>query len=99
MYEAKQLHRQIYVYGRVKTMNEKIYYNVDTIHQAIAEKKQILFKYFEYTVDKRKRYRHEGKNTAPRLTRFYGTTKIITSSRIMKDTESGPISGSIRWRT
>lgn len=60
VHEAKQLQRQVYVMGRVKTMNEKIYYNVDEIHQAIAENKQIAFKYFEYTVDKEKRYRHEG---------------------------------------
>lgn len=60
IHEAKQLQRQVYVMGRVKTMNEKIYYNVDAIHQAIAENRQIAFKYFEYTVDKEKRYRREG---------------------------------------
>lgn len=60
-YEAKQLQRQVYVNGRVKNPNEKIYYNVDSIHQAIAQKKQISFRYFEYTVDKKKKYRHGGK--------------------------------------
>lgn len=59
-YEAKQLTRQIYVAGRVKTMNEKIYYNVDVIHQAISSNKQISFKYFEYTIEKKKRYRNDG---------------------------------------
>jgi predicted DNA-binding transcriptional regulator YafY len=59
-YEAKQLHRQVYVLGRTKTMNERIYYNVDTIHQAIAQNKQVSFQYFEYTVDKNKHYRHNG---------------------------------------
>jgi predicted DNA-binding transcriptional regulator YafY len=59
-YEAKQLQRQVYVTGRVKNANEKIYYNVDSIHQAIAQKKQISFRYFEYTVDKEKEYRHGG---------------------------------------
>ncbi len=59
-HEAKQLQRQVYVMGRVKTMNEKIYYNVDAIHQSIADNRQIEFKYFEYTVDKEKRYRHGG---------------------------------------
>lgn len=60
-YEAKQLQRQIYVTGRVKNANEKIYYNVDSIHQAIAQKRQISFRYFEYTVEKEKEYRHGGK--------------------------------------
>ena len=35
-YEAKQLQRQVYVSGRIKTMNESIYYNVDEIYSAIA---------------------------------------------------------------
>jgi predicted DNA-binding transcriptional regulator YafY len=59
-HEAKQLTRQIYVAGRVKAMNEKIYYNVDIIHQAISNDNQISFKYFEYTLDKKKRYRNDG---------------------------------------
>ena len=59
-YEAKQLTRQIYVAGRVKAMNENIYYNVDIIHQAISNNKQISFKYFEYTLDKKKTYRNDG---------------------------------------
>lgn len=65
-YEAKQLQRQVYVMGRVKTMNEKIYYNVDTIHQAIAANRQVAFQYFEYVTDPdlpghwKKQYRRGG---------------------------------------
>ncbi|MDW5299560.1 MAG: WYL domain-containing protein [Sedimentibacter sp.] len=59
-HEAKQLVRQVYVAGRVKTINERIYYNVDIINQAIGNNKQITFKYFEYTIDKKKRYRNDG---------------------------------------
>ncbi|WP_348980872.1 WYL domain-containing protein [Dehalobacter sp. MCB1] len=59
-YEAVQLQRQVYVSNRVKTMNESIYYNVDVIHQAIISGKKIGFKYFEYTVDKQKKYRKDG---------------------------------------
>jgi len=50
----------VYVAGRVKTINEKIYYNVDKLHQAISINQQISFKYFEYIVDKKKRYRNDG---------------------------------------
>lgn len=60
IYEAKQLHRQIYVIGRVKTVNEKIYYNVDTIHQAIAQNRQLSFQYFGYNLDKEKQFHHDG---------------------------------------
>lgn len=57
---AKKLHRQVYVYNRVKTFNETIYYNVDKIYEAIAANKQITFKYFDINVDKEKIYRKNG---------------------------------------
>ena len=60
-YEAQLMRRQVYVSGRIKHMNESIYYSVDAIHNGIAEGKQITFKYFEYTPDKKKIYRHGGK--------------------------------------
>jgi predicted DNA-binding transcriptional regulator YafY len=60
VHEAKQLRRQVFVAGRVKNMNESIYYNTDAIHQAIAENKQISFRYFSYTVSKKRAYRRGG---------------------------------------
>lgn len=59
-YEATQLHRQVFVAGRVKTMNESIYYNVDRIHTAIAENSRITFQYFQWNVDKKMELRHDG---------------------------------------
>lgn len=50
--EAKQLQRQVYVAGRIKTENESIYYNVDKIHKAIQTNHQITFRYLEWTVEK-----------------------------------------------
>ena len=40
-YEAKELQRQVYLAGRVKTINETIYYNVDIIHDAINSNRKI----------------------------------------------------------
>ena len=57
---AKKLQRQVYVTNRVKTLNERIYYNVDKIHEAIAENKQITFKYFDIGLNKEKVYRKDG---------------------------------------
>ena len=57
---AKQLHRQVFVANRVKTLNERIYYSVDKIHDAIAANKQIKFKYFDIDVDKKQVYRKNG---------------------------------------
>ena len=50
-HEARGLQRQVYVSGRVKTMNESIYYNTDIIHTAILSSKKISFKYFEWVID------------------------------------------------
>ena len=36
VHQAGQLQRQVYVSGRIKVMNESIYYNVDKLHTAIA---------------------------------------------------------------
>lgn len=49
--DGKQLQRQVYVANRVKTVNEKIYYNVDKIHNAISANKQISFLYFKTVVN------------------------------------------------
>lgn len=60
-YEANQLQRQVHVSNRIKTMNESIYYAVDSIHEAISDNKQISFKYFDWTPEKKKHLRHGGK--------------------------------------
>ena len=59
-YEAKQLQRQVFVQNRIKTMNESIYYSVDTIHAAIAENRQIMFRYFSWNIKKEMELRHNG---------------------------------------
>lgn len=50
--QATQLQRQVFVAERAKTVNEKIYYNVDTIHTAISQGYQITFQYFQWNVKK-----------------------------------------------
>ncbi|MCI5530027.1 MAG: WYL domain-containing protein [Blautia sp.] len=59
-YEAIKLQRQVYVSGRIKTMNESIYYTVDTIHNAISENRKIRFQYFQWNVKKEMELRHNG---------------------------------------
>ncbi|XME04063.1 helix-turn-helix transcriptional regulator [Lachnospiraceae bacterium C1.1] len=51
-YEASQLKRQVVVQGRVKTMNESIYYVVDEIHKAISENSRISFEYLKWNLKK-----------------------------------------------
>lgn len=60
IHEARQLHRQVYVANRIKTMNESIYLTVDKIHSAITLNKKITFQYFEWSPKKEKILRHGG---------------------------------------
>ncbi len=59
-YSATKLKRSIYVGNRAKTFNEAIYYTVNSIHEAINKDKDISFKYFEYDLDKKKKFRYNG---------------------------------------
>jgi len=59
-YEARKLHRQVVISGRVKTMNESIYFNVDKLHEAIGSGSQIRFKYFQWNVKKEMELRKGG---------------------------------------
>ena len=59
-YDAMKLQRQVYVSGRIKTMNESIYYTVDAIHNAISENKKIKFQYFQWNVKKEVELRKGG---------------------------------------
>ena len=60
VHDAKKLNRQVYSTGRVKSMNEGIYYSVDAIHEAINADRMIRFQYFNWTPDKKMELRHGG---------------------------------------
>lgn len=60
VHDGRLLQRQVYVMGRVKSMNESVYYHVDEISAAINGDHTIRFRYFEYTVSKERRFRHGG---------------------------------------
>ena len=59
-WQAADLKRQVFASSRVKTMNESIYYNVDTLHRAIAQDRQVRFVYQEWDLAKRKVARRGG---------------------------------------
>ncbi len=56
-YEAGTLRRQVTVAGRVKSMNESVYYAVDLLHAAIQQNSTITFRYFDWDLDGSRRYR------------------------------------------
>ncbi len=65
VYDARLMRRDVLVSGRVKSMNETIYYNVDAIQEAIAQNKQITFRYFDWGLDGKRRYRDRDYQASP----------------------------------
>lgn len=58
--DAKHLHRQVLIVGRVKTGNERIYYSVDMLHEAINSGRQVRFHYFRWNTRKKLEPRNDG---------------------------------------
>ncbi len=56
-HDASLMKRNVLVSGRVRTMNESIYYNVDAIQGAISQNVQIRFRYFDWDFGGQRRYR------------------------------------------
>lgn len=55
-----ELKRNLCIEGRLKPYNEKVYYIVDTLNNAINEGKKVSFQYFQYNVKKEQQLRHDG---------------------------------------
>lgn len=60
-YRREELKRSLFVDGKIKTGNEKVYYAVDTLYTAIQKKETVSFKYIVYTPEKEKVYKHNGR--------------------------------------
>ncbi len=58
--EAKDLQHQVFTNSPVKTVNESVFYNIDEIHAAISENRQISFQYFEWNLDKEMSRKKDG---------------------------------------
>ena len=63
--DAKLMQRDVYVSGRVKSMNETIYYAVDAIQEAIAQNRQITFRYFDWGLNGTREYRDRAYTASP----------------------------------
>jgi hypothetical protein len=67
---AVELRRSMVVSGRVKSMNESVFYNVDALHEAIRTNSQIRFRYFEWNRDKERVYRKGVRTASPYALRW-----------------------------
>lgn len=59
-HEARQLQRYVYIYNRIKSSSETIYYIVDDIHTAMLNNRQIRFRYAEWTMQKKLEAKNHG---------------------------------------
>ena len=59
-HQSEELRRKLFVDGKIKTDNEKVFYAVDTLYAAIREQRTVCFKYIEYTAEKKKVFKHRG---------------------------------------
>lgn len=59
-YNAEKLRRHITVEGRIKSENEKVFYILDHINEAIDKNCKVSFQYVDYNNRKYKELRHDG---------------------------------------
>lgn len=59
--ERKLLDKRVHVQGRIKSLNESVFHNVDAIHAAIQQKRKIQFMYFKYGTDLKRHSKYSGK--------------------------------------
>ena len=80
--QAKELHRQVIVANRVKTSNEEIYRNIDSINRAINKKRKIGFYYTNWAVSR------TGAKKVVRVRRHEGKRYILTPKALTWDDEN-----------
>lgn len=59
-YNTEKLVRNVDVENRIKAENEKIYYIMEALNDAINARKKVSFQYFTYNVQKEQKPRHDG---------------------------------------
>ena len=52
VHETKKLKSQVFLMPGIKTLNEEIYTNIETIYDAISANRQISFRYYQWTLSR-----------------------------------------------
>ena len=81
-FDASLMRRNVLVSGRVKSMNETIYYNIDGIQDAINKNLQISFRYFDWDLGGKRRYREKEYLASP-----YGLCQDNENCYLLSHTE------------
>lgn len=59
-YRSEVLRRNMVCFNTRKHSNERVFYNVDVLEEAILTNRKVLFRYFDLNEDREKIYRHDG---------------------------------------
>ena len=59
-YNTEKLVRNVDVENRIKANNEKVYYIMEALNDAINAQKKVAFQYFKYNVHKEQKLKHDG---------------------------------------
>lgn len=95
-HEAELLRREVVVTGRAKSGSEDVCRNVDTLHAAIAGNSRITFRYFDWDLQGRRRFRPKTYEASPIALCWedenyylvaYGAPHGLTHYRVDKMTE------------
>ena len=60
VHEAKKLKSQVFLMPGIKTLNEEIYTNIETIYDAISANRQISFRYYQWTLSRELKLKRGG---------------------------------------
>lgn len=52
-HQAASLSKCVHVEGRIKMQNESVFHHVDTIHEALAQRRKLAFRYVKHDANKR----------------------------------------------
>lgn len=52
-HQVRSLAKHVHVEGRIRMQNESVFHNVDVIHEALAAKRKVVFRYVKHDVNKR----------------------------------------------
>lgn len=60
VHERGALEGRVHVDGRIKSQSDSVFYNVDTIHEAMRSKRKVEFLYYKYDVHMERAVQHDG---------------------------------------
>ena len=52
-HQVRSLKKHVHVEGRIKMQNESVFHHVDTIHEALSQRRKVAFRYVKYDAAKR----------------------------------------------